>query len=404
MMSSTWLFRATVITTIFLLIIISLQYTDRMNFNVGYSSARKPQIKPFNNTSSSSSSSRSSLLKPHGSVLIKNMHTGFLTKKYVVISASVPNFSNNTNFINNQGQAEGNTRAWGYIFQVPNTARAWIRLGYSPIVAITIDYPNLTAKAKSLLAIVEKEMKNIDVVAIYFSVPSYTKVRLSQLVRLIPSALNIFSEESFLMTSDADLWPGSQERYQISANKKIHITNNLCCGMINFKSKRYRQFPMGTIGMKVKLWNQLLPFQKFFTFDEFITFDYIEFYKYLKEYANGQNIDSPAKHGSNLWYIDQIFISVKIGEYINSMGEKSMSYYPRFKCRRIDVWNLSGMRLSMCFDDAHIYKDQPWLETHWNLMNTLMRCLHNTSTVEKMNSYAAKFRETYKKLENNMST
>jgi len=337
--------------------------------------------------------------KKHSYVWIENINPESLKRThYVILSASVPNFSNNTNYINEHGQAESNSRAWGYIFQIPNTARAWNKIGYTVVVMITIDYPNLTANAKSLLSVVEYEIKKIGIIAIYISVPSHTKVRLAQLLRLVPSAINLFPEESFLMISDAEIWPGSKERYQIASNKTIHITNSMCCDVFTFKSKIYRQFPMTSIGMTKKLWNQLLPFKKFFNIDEHITFDYIGFYEYLKSYANGQNIDSPAKHGGTLWNIDQVYISIMIGDYINTMGEETMSYYPHFRCPRIDIWHLKEISLTTCFDDAHIYKEEPWLEAHWNEMKTLMRCLHSATTVQQMNFYAENFRKTFDKL------
>jgi len=332
----------------------------------------------------------------HTSIWVANSKKFVQTRtKYAILSASVPNYANNTNFVSANGIAETHGRAWGYLFQIPNTARSWIKLGYTPVVMITIDYPQLTANAKVLLAIVEKEMTHVGATAFYFSVPSEMKVRLSQLLRLIPAALKIFPAKSFLVTSDADLWPVNPGRYNIKADKNIHITNHLCCGTFMFNNAKYREYPISTIAMTVELWNQLIPFQQFFIRGEFLSFDFEGFYKYLLAYCNGEDINSPATHGGMLWNLDQRYISIKINDHINSVGDKNVSYFPKFQCRRIDVSDLKSVTISTCLDDAHIYDNEPWSEQHWTEMNTLINLIYTDKAILDMTVYVETFRNYF---------
>ena len=328
---------------------------------------------------------------------------------YSIISASVPNYPNDTNLVFN-GKPENTGRSWGYVFQTPNTARAWKRLNYTTVVLITIDYENFNNGSRHLLNIVPKELEKVNVIPIYFNVPSTLKVRLAQLLRLIPAHLKLFDDNAFLTTSDADVWPVNSRRYHIPPNKDIHITNSDCCSFFLRKGQSVKMFPITTITMKVKTWKKVFKVQNLVksiprNYHNYkpLTYNYHHvknFLEDLRNYTDGKNIYKPSLHNDNLWYLDQKYASILIKKFADQYGWNRLSFYPKFRCPRIDTKGLQYLNSvsPSCIDDIHVPKWHPWFPKIWNKMAPVLDRLYEQNTKAFMNQYARLFSTTYNTL------
>ena len=83
------------------------------------------------------------------------------------------------------------------------------------------------------------------------SAPSYetlTAMISREMIGLLPD--DLVSENDFVLTSDADLYPVDLNYYTTFNNYAVHVWNAGCCGSFNFKSEEYEMYPIGKFYLK----------------------------------------------------------------------------------------------------------------------------------------------------------
>lgn len=321
-------------------------------------------------------------------------------RNYSVISASVPNYPNDTNFFY-RGKAFETNRAWGYLYLLPFTALAWRRVGFETITVITVDFENIQPEAYRLLRIVEETLKQVGATIIYFDVPSHMKVRLGQVLRLAPAVLDQFNDHDYIITGDADLWPINTPQYHVPFGKTMMLTMTGCCGWFNYSGSQYQMFPLSHMEMTVKLWRRIFgkDIQMKPKNQSLIRYKEIgHFLKVLGDYTEGQDINGPARHGGKLWYLDQFYATVKITDYVKKVDNSSHHFYKAFLgCTRIATgnWDKRVNLTSDCIVDAHVFKSWPWNRDSWRRMRVLAHRLFTSEMFDMISVYRDTFKAVY---------
>ena len=151
-----------------------------------------------------------------------------------------------------------NSDAWQYVFYLPLTAQSWLRFGYHVSIHIVFDSESIDVHAMKLLESVLEALLELPSLSIYYiDVRSNFKIRLSQILRIYAAHIGSFSDDSFIVLSDSDLWPIQKSRLELNQNQNMLITNSACCGTFEFESKTYQHFAMAHNGMRVSDWIKL---------------------------------------------------------------------------------------------------------------------------------------------------
>ena len=146
-----------------------------------------------------------------------------------------------------------------YIFHLPIAALAWKRIGFEPLILIVhsnmSDMNQLDKKTIDYLNQLEIKIFYVE------TSPSYEKIT-AMIVRLFIGILpgSLIDDNDFVLTSDTDLYPVKSSYYNLYSlsSEKILIWNAYCCGNFKFKSEEFVKYPMGHIGMKKRLWRELM--------------------------------------------------------------------------------------------------------------------------------------------------
>jgi hypothetical protein len=288
-------------------------------------------------------------------------------------------------------------KAWGYLFNLPITALAWKRLGFRTIAVLTVDYNNIHPTAYRLLRYVDKTLRRVNAVVIYFDVPSHMKVRLSQILRLVGGEFDVVNDDDYVMTSDADLWPLDPKRYNINAGKNIYITNARCCGMFMFNKKKYREYPLSNIAITGKLWKKI--FNNIMVgkhHGNTYTYENIKpLIKKIEKFANSRDIYTHTRN-TKFWSLDQRYASVLINDYLDNVGNSTVQFENYIRCERITVtkWKKQMQTTFKCLSDAHVFKAVPW--TRWDDTRTLAVKVFDDDTVVFLEEYKRVFEMIYK--------
>jgi len=133
-----------------------------------------------------------------------------------------------------------------YSLLTPITAYLWSELiGYTPFVYIVGDVPGW---------IVEKTREARALVQAVAEIENVPRWRLAQSVRLFAGREPHFSDDAYLLMTDADMWPLSRDHFQarFDWSKELHIFN--AWGM----SPQETEYPMCYLGARARLWRELL--------------------------------------------------------------------------------------------------------------------------------------------------
>lgn len=322
-------------------------------------------------------------------------------KNYSIIAASVPNFLNETIYIDKDGKPLTTDRAWGYIYNLPMTVEAWKRFGYGVIVIITIDYKNTAEPAMRLLRYVVRILEQKGAFIVYFDVPSHMMVRLSQNLRLVAGEFDFLQDDDRIMTSDSDLWPLNPERYIVPHEKEICITFANCCGKFRYDGSFITQYPLSTIAMKKKTWRKIFSSNIVGEHARYTyTYDNIKpFVKRLKMFTktllNSTDLFEQGRN-SKMWAVDQLYASVMITNYIEDAEHyKAFAPINGFKCLRISTstWHKRLALKGQCYSDAHVFKNSPWW--YWKDLKLLMDLIYDKETVKYYERYKITFQNIY---------
>ena len=267
-------------------------------------------------------------------------------------------------------QTTGNV--YQYAFPLPLTALAWNRIGYKSIVVLVGRKDVWTGKPQAKL-IVDKLLE-LDACVVFMEASETSQTMISQVSRIftpviLANVMNI-SMDTYVITTDSDLWPITSTLYTLPSNKDILSTNSNCCRAFAHKGKKYKMLPMANIGMKVSSWVKLIMAgRKNIT----IPVDSMTIKEYLRA-EFGNIVDKKVKKGGNLgWYLDQRLVSILIQSRA-SLLNLTVEYRPR-KVRkdRIDRsrWkpnNLTGKK------DAHIIH-LIFRKENWNRILPLIKLM-----------------------------
>jgi len=64
-------------------------------------------------------------------------------------------------------------------------------------------------------------------------------------------------DDTYLLTSDADIWPIYGQVYRLPAAHDVLSLNSDCCGAFSHRNVAYRMLPMANVGMRVRTWRRL---------------------------------------------------------------------------------------------------------------------------------------------------
>ena len=129
-------------------------------------------------------------------------------------------------------------------------------------------------------------------------------------------------KDTYLITSDTDLWPIAKETYSLPPGKQILSLNSDCCAPFKHKNKIYKMLPLANIGMRLSLWNSLMTK---FNLTPATSRD-IQLYM-INEF--GDAASRPVTKGENTgWYMDQLTVSIAI-ENLRLKNASIIKYSPR---------------------------------------------------------------------------
>jgi len=64
-------------------------------------------------------------------------------------------------------------------------------------------------------------------------------------------------DNTYLLTSDADIWPIYADIYRLPAGRDVLSLNSECCGTFSHRNVVYRMLPMANVGMRIATWRRL---------------------------------------------------------------------------------------------------------------------------------------------------
>jgi hypothetical protein len=147
-----------------------------------------------------------------------------------------------------------------YVFFAPLTALAWVSLGFHPVVFLVGESTQWSAGrarvAAEFLYLLEKEGV---VTVIPVTCSRVDSIFVSQMIRLFGVSFGALHPDSWTIINDIDMWPLWRGPYIMGKDKNQTLSNNAgCCGDFAWRSKRIRELPMGTVGMRVRQWRDLM--------------------------------------------------------------------------------------------------------------------------------------------------
>jgi len=64
-------------------------------------------------------------------------------------------------------------------------------------------------------------------------------------------------DDTYLLTSDADIWPINGEVYRLPAAHDLLSLNSECCNPFSHHNITYRMLPIANVGMRIRTWRRL---------------------------------------------------------------------------------------------------------------------------------------------------
>lgn len=297
---------------------------------------------------------------------------------YSILTGALPNFINQTMYMDGNNSPVNVPKAWGYMFQLVIATAAWRRLNFHTIVVVTVDYKHVTPPARRVMKYIDSVLKSFNASVVYFDVPSHMKVRLSQVSRIAAGQLHFVNDNDVLFTDDADMWPMGAGRYSIPAGKSIYVAEHRCCGKFRHVSKRgyvkeYREYPMSSIGMFARTWKavygklidvhpknntNIYPFKSLRPL--------ITRLEDFARVANVKDIYTSGYYGRG-YNLDQRLASFEIHEYLHDNGHKHLAYQTNYSCMTVHLGRTNGWQVEYlnnrhkCIDTIHYGTFRPMI-------------------------------------------
>ena len=326
-------------------------------------------------------------------------------KRYSIIAGSIPDFANNTVYIDDHGVPQSTPRAWGYAYNLPLTTLAWKRMNFETLVLLTVNTKKIDNNARVLWKYIDQTLRHFGAIPIYFDVPSHMKARLGQVLRLVAGDLGL-SDNDFVVTGDADYWPLMRTRLDIEEDKDVLLLNAFCCGKFKRSCSQcmpgylYREYSMLNIGMRVKEWRAIMGEHLKVTSENhqdnnYTLADIAPMIRKIKDFeGDGYKYIFNVKHGNRGWSLDQQWASINIEKYFHIHGKVKGQFEAGIPkgCRRITTrgWKAATEKEG-CMVDAHVYKSDVWRKNVWRLMKPFMEKLFDEKAMADIEKYREAF-------------
>ena len=220
--------------------------------------------------------------------------------------------------------------------------------------------------------------------------------------------------KTFLMTTDADLWPLKKAPYKMAEDKEIISVNSECCGTFKRDGEPYKMLPIGNIGMSVATWKEVMNTNLRTTNKESVlasiksvflskTSHKVSSSSTMQTSANcsaailwqlaqeyGDNVYKHVEKGSDAWYYDQLTVSVRIKRWWLKNGIDKVQFVPRYTyIDRVDRagWSLVDYETKK---DAHLLL-KPYTDSNWYKIKVLLKKLFSKREVKRWSKYWTRF-------------
>lgn len=308
-----------------------------------------------------------------------------ITTRYVVMSCTITNQQqHNASKINH------------YCFYLPITIHFWKRLGYKALVIVSITNG---VELNAYDRIFFNYLNQIDDILVFniTSPNDAATVIVSTIGRVFAAGLkhNDLINDDFLLTSDSDLLPIDSRYYFFTNLSHIYILNAFCCGEFKHLNRFYQIYPIGHIGMPIKLWKKVMDIDEDFKFNS-------ENIVNVTEYSLGLDLNLSNyifNKTSEFWQLDQKLISFRVEEYVEKMMIHKIFHKSAFAGLRLDrsnsleKWANINANNVLIYTDSHLF-DSNVLEK-WYLVLRLVKVLLNQDHVRHIESYVNEYMNVY---------
>lgn len=293
--------------------------------------------------------------------------------------------------VSNYPQAD---RPITYAFNLPLSCMMWREIGYGCLIVLT--YREKDEEVRAGMEVIYKHVIEwgkdhpgqvvILELQIFEGTPrEFTEV--AQVCRLFMAHMFKYSlqpeeyqaiQDVYLITTDADLFPISSRIYHDHAHD-INMVNPINVGAKN--DKLYAA--LSCIGATVGVWDSLIPKEKFYHVKYFNAEGIIKVCQYEKEDFRQKN---PTKGVNPEWYIDQIYASRLMLDYIHKhplsweaihQRERKIGLDPSLRVDRTQHETKSWARNSdqslvkHPYKDSHICRDSYTNHCWWDIAQVL---------------------------------
>lgn len=293
-----------------------------------------------------------------------------------------------------------------YFFYLPFIVEAWKLIEYKSIIFIVSSYAdNLDSLEKILLLnntlfakcieYLKKQETNLIVIK---TERNYGKIT-AMISRLFAGVLKNIDDDDYVITSDSDLIPIRKSYYLIKKKDGITILNGFCCGFIIHKGKKYDMYPMGHIGMKKKIWRDIMNLDSETIIN---SSSIIQLVRYNLEDKIVKK-DNKILNGDLTWYADQTIVSIKISKYVNDekkanlvkIGYKGIRFDRKYSDIKLLEYLFKNYSL---ITDFHTFQFDSF--KRWDVTNELLKRLFFKEKYLELYEYYKEFKAIFNNLNN----
>ena len=287
---------------------------------------------------------------------------------------------------------------------MPIAAAAWQRLGYQVIVILTGDFSSkLPDEFDQQMNLTLGQFERLGVQLVRFQCPAAYATKASQLVRIFAGFLpeNLVQPNEFVLTSDSDLIPMREKDYRITTNTHGFIYNAFCCGSFQRRNRTYRMYPLSHICLRKDLWKNLFLHSKQWneiqnqhaSIGNLTTFSFDLLSLYTRHEFD-QLFDANMTKGDASWYMDQIFVSMLIHDYLDKFANDTRIDFRLKESPRLDpdrpfhMWEATRI---VQYGDAHLIHDEVFDSYRWSYFRLLIAYLFDSTLASQFELYYKQF-------------
>ena len=265
-----------------------------------------------------------------------------------------------------------------YAFLLPLTALAWERVGFQSLIILMGTQESWRKCEVKRYIVSHLEERRCQIV--YLPSSDESIVSLSQISRLFSYKYFDLADTSYILTSDADLWPLHRHYYLPSKDKAVLSTNAFCCGSFKHKGNSYPMRPMSTIGMSVEYWKATMEANTSFILSSIPSALEIQAY-FAKEF--GDLTYHTVKKGHNFgWYMDQKMVSIRLKQLEEKCGGDLMEFVEHKIRGRINRRNWKVPEKLNEKLDAHLILKGGYKPPVWNATFALVNKMYQSGSPE----------------------